>query len=102
MVKKMNDYIHIENGIRLHVWETNKGPSLGLFRWKVWRWDNEAEIWDPVIGSNYPQTYDAALSEGKYHYALADARRQAQQVYVTQETKERLMREFGLTEADFY
>lgn len=97
-----NGYTHQERGVRLEVWETNKGRTLGLFRWHVRVWEPEVETWRTVAGNNWPREYFVAVKEGQRAFGLEIAKLDGYPVTVSPEAKERLMREYGLTEADFY
>lgn len=70
----MSDYIHQENGYRLEVWETNKGPALGYFKWCVKRWERETETWETVARCQSPEVYDGALRQGQWAYEVQQMR----------------------------
>jgi len=68
----MSDHLIRINDFRLEVWETNKGHSLGLFKWRVSRLVRDLETWVTVDKYTRYLTYDQALREGEA--ALKNAR----------------------------
>lgn len=58
---------------RLEVWESNKGPVLGLCRWRLSYWIPDLETWYPLrgIANRWPVAPDRAMRDAEH--ALCDA-----------------------------
>jgi hypothetical protein len=98
-----NGYTHQERGVRLEVWDTN-GVYPGLFFWRVRVWTPQGDwgAWRTVAKSPSPLDYQIAVEQGQQAFGLEMAKKEGYPVTVSPEAKQRLMREYGLTEADFY
>lgn len=98
-----NGYTHQERGVRLEVWDSNSlCPRLFMWRVRVWKPYGDWGFWQTVGSSPSPLDYHSAVQQGQRAFGLEIAKLDGYPVTVSPEAKERLMREYGLTEADFY